>query len=59
LAVGGVEVSRVHANFFINPGGVGHATAADVVQLLQTVQDAVWAHAQVRLEPEIQMAGEW
>ena len=58
-AVGGVEVSRVHANFFINRGGVGHATAADVVRLIQLVQDAVWERYNVRLEPEIQMAGEW
>jgi hypothetical protein len=39
--IGGVEVSRTHANFFINPGGVGTATAADMVALIEYVQDEV------------------
>ncbi len=57
--IGGVEVSRTHANFFINPGGVGTATAADMVALIAYVQDAVEGRFGVRLQPEVQLAGEW
>ena len=36
--IGGVEVSRVHANFFVNRGG---ATASDVLQLIAIVRERV------------------
>lgn len=57
--IGGVEVSQVHANFFINPGGVGAASAADVMALIEHVQAVVESKFSVRLQPEIQLAGEW
>ena len=57
--VGGVEVSRQHANFFVNPGGVGAATARDVVCAHAPVQERVAETSGVRLVPEIQPAGEW
>jgi UDP-N-acetylmuramate dehydrogenase len=57
--IGGVEVSRQHANFFVNPGGVGAATARDVVSLMRLVQERVADTFDVRLVPEIQPAGEW
>ncbi len=57
--IGGVEVSRTHANFFINPGGVGTATAADMVALIEYVQGEVEERFGVRLQPEVQLAGEW
>jgi UDP-N-acetylmuramate dehydrogenase len=57
--VGGVEVSDLHANFIINPGGVGKATAADVVALMQEIQATVEQRFGVRLIPEVQFVGEW
>jgi UDP-N-acetylmuramate dehydrogenase len=57
--VGGVEISAKHANFIVNPGGVGSATAADVVALIEHVQSVVAQHCGVQLEPEIQLAGDW
>jgi UDP-N-acetylmuramate dehydrogenase len=56
---GGVEVSRIHANFLVNPGGVGAATAADVLSLIELVQESVARQLGVKLEPEVQMVGEW
>lgn len=58
-AVGGVQVSRQHANFLINPGGVGGATAAAVVELIKHVQRVVAERCGVRLIPEVQFVGEW
>ena len=57
--VGGVEVSTLHANFIINPGGVGKATAAEVVTLMQEIQTTVEQRFGVRLTPEVQFVGEW
>jgi UDP-N-acetylmuramate dehydrogenase len=59
LRVGGVEVSTLHANFIINPGGVGKATAQDVVRLIEQIQEAVEKRFGVRLTPEVQFIGEW
>jgi UDP-N-acetylmuramate dehydrogenase len=56
LAVGGVEVSPVHANFFVHRGG---ATAADYAALIDRVQAAVQAQTGVLLEPEIERLGAW
>ncbi len=58
-AIGGIEVSRLHANFLINPGGVGSGSAADVVRLIEHIQETVAARFNVQLEPEIQWIGEW
>ena len=57
--LGGVEVSRTHANFLINPGGVGAATAAEVVAMIEHIQALVANRSGVQLEPEIQKIGEW
>jgi UDP-N-acetylmuramate dehydrogenase len=48
--LGGVEVSQVHANFFVNRGG---ATCADVLRLLDVVRDEVLRQAGVTLQPEV------
>ncbi len=58
-AVGGIQVSRQHANFLINPGGVGAASAADVLALIKHVQQVVENHSGVRLTPEVQFVGDW
>jgi UDP-N-acetylmuramate dehydrogenase len=57
--VGGVQVSQLHANFLINPRGVGGATAHDVVTLIKQIQTTVAQQFGVQLEPEVQLVGEW
>ena len=57
--VGGVEVSQTHANFIVNPGGVGNARADDVMELVRLIETQVLSASGVRLEREIQLAGEW
>ena len=54
--VGNVQVSNVHANFFVNLGG---ATAGQVMQLVHLVQSAVREKFKVELELEIQLVGVW
>jgi UDP-N-acetylmuramate dehydrogenase len=53
--VGNVEVSLVHANFFINRSG---ASARDVMQLIEIVRERVQEKFGVRLELEIELVGE-
>lgn len=57
--VGGVAVSTLHANFIVNPGGVGKATAGDVMGLIEQIQRVVAERCGVHLEREIQLVGEW
>lgn len=54
--IGDVEVSPIHANFFINHG---QATAADIRALVELVQRTVAEKSGVHLEPEIEFIGEW
>jgi UDP-N-acetylmuramate dehydrogenase len=54
--VGNVEVSQVHANFFVNLGG---ATASDVMELVERVRNKVREKFKVELELEIQLVGDW
>jgi UDP-N-acetylmuramate dehydrogenase len=56
---GGIEVSHTHANFLINRGGVGQATASDVARMIEHIQQTVFQQYGVKLEPEIQWYGEW
>lgn len=51
---GNVEVSTVHANYFINKGG---ATCRDFVELMDAVKVRVREHSGIILEPEIKMVG--
>jgi UDP-N-acetylmuramate dehydrogenase len=53
--VGGVEVSQVHANFFVNRGG---ATASDVLRLVEIVRGRVREKFGVELELEIEVVGD-
>ena len=57
--IGGAEVSQLHANFIINPGGVGSASAADVIDLIEHIQTVVEQAYGVHLEREVQLVGEW
>jgi UDP-N-acetylmuramate dehydrogenase len=52
-------VSRIHANFIVNPGGVGGATAQDVLNLIRLIQAKVKEQFGVELVREIQLAGDW
>ncbi|NWF76513.1 MAG: UDP-N-acetylmuramate dehydrogenase [Nitrospirae bacterium] len=54
MRVGDVEVSNVHANFFINKG---RAKASDFIKLMQKVSDAVRKKTKIILEPEIKIIG--
>jgi len=50
--VGGVEVSPMHANYFVNTGG---GTAGDVRRLIAEVQAGVLQRFGVSLEPEVKI----
>lgn len=52
LRVGGVSVSEKHAGFLINDQG---GTCADVLELIRTVQERVYAHSGIQLEPEVRL----
>lgn len=54
-SVGGAQVSSKHAGFIVNTGG---ATAADVLALIEQVQEEVFSRFGVRLEPEVRITGE-
>ncbi|MDA8077656.1 MAG: UDP-N-acetylmuramate dehydrogenase [Nitrospiraceae bacterium] len=54
MRMGGVEVSGVHANFFINRGS---GTAADYQHLMDEVVSVVHRRFGVVLEPEIRVVG--
>ena len=54
--VGGVQVSPVHANFFVNEGS---ATARDYYDLIHLVQGIVEEKTGIKLEPEFELIGDW
>lgn len=53
---GSVQISMVHANFFVNDG---QAKAADVYSLIKQAQEAVFMQFGVSLELEIELIGDW
>lgn len=55
-SIGGAQVSPVHANFFINTGGVA---ASDYYALILHVQEQVLKTSGVALELEVELMGEW
>ena len=55
-AIGGAQVSELHAGFLINRGG---ATAADVYALMRHVQKMVLDRFGVMLEPEVKLIGQF
>ncbi|MBI3797513.1 MAG: UDP-N-acetylmuramate dehydrogenase [Deltaproteobacteria bacterium] len=56
LVRGGAQVSEQHANFIVN---TGRASAAEVRQLMEQIQQTVWQKNHVWLEPEVRLVGEW
>jgi UDP-N-acetylmuramate dehydrogenase len=55
LRFGGAMVSEKHANFIINTGG---ASARDVLDLMEQVQEIVQKRYDILLEPEVHVIGE-
>ena len=53
--VGGAQVSEKHAGFVINRGG---ATCADVLALMEIIQNEVEHCTGIRLEPEVKVIRE-
>jgi UDP-N-acetylmuramate dehydrogenase len=53
---GGAQVSERHANFIVN---TGRASAAEVRQLMEQIQQTVWQKSHIWLEPEVRFVGEW
>ncbi|HLA42833.1 MAG TPA: UDP-N-acetylmuramate dehydrogenase, partial [Aggregatilineales bacterium] len=54
--IGGVQVSPVHANFFVN---VGAGTASDYNALIDLAQKRVYEQFGVHLELEVERVGDW
>lgn len=54
MRIGGAEVSEKHGNFIVNRGG---ATAADVLALIEKVQQIVFEKNGVHLETEVRKIG--
>ena len=55
LRVGDAQVSTKHAGFIVN---LGHATAKDILDLINLVRSRVMEASGVMLEPEIRILGE-
>ena len=53
---GGAQVSEKHCGFVINAGG---ATAKDVCELMEHVQETVYEKYNVKLEPEVKFLGDF
>jgi len=54
--IGQIEISAVHANFFVN---LGEGRAADVFALIHLAHEAVKDKFGVDLELEVELVGEW
>jgi UDP-N-acetylmuramate dehydrogenase len=54
--IGGVVVSEIHANFFVNDAD---ATAKDYYDLIQLVRKTVLEKSGVQLELEVELLGDW
>ena len=52
VRIGGTEVSKKHCNFIVNVGG---ATATDIYNLIQHVQQVVLEKHGIELHPEVEM----
>ena len=55
MRIGDAEVSTKHGNFIVNRG---HATAAQVVDLIRKIRRTIRQKAGVRLDLELKIVGE-
>ncbi len=55
FTIGGAKISEKHANFIVN---TGNASAADILNLMQLVQQQVYEQFGIKLEPEVHILGE-
>lgn len=51
-SVGGIKISDVHANFFVNEN---NGNAQDMIELIEFVKDAVYKKYNIKLETEIKI----
>lgn len=56
FTIGGAQVSKKHCGFVIN---TGNATAQDILELIEQVQQRVQEQFGVALEPEVKYIGEF
>ena len=56
FAIGGARVSEKHANFIVNPAGVG--SAHDIETLIAHVKHVVADRTGIELEPEVRIVGD-
>ncbi len=54
-AVGKARVSEVHGNFIVNDGG---ATATEMLELIDRIQQAAKTKRGIQLETEVKIVGE-
>lgn len=52
--IGGAQISPKHANFIVN---IDHASASDIVALMNLARKQVFDEHQIVLEPEVQLIG--
>ena len=55
LRIGDAQVSEKHAGFVVN---LGHATAAEILDLMEEIKSRVFETTGVTLEPEVRILGE-
>jgi UDP-N-acetylmuramate dehydrogenase len=55
MRIGDAEVSTKHGNFIVNRG---HASAADVIGLIQKIRRMIKQKAGVKLDLELKIVGE-
>lgn len=55
MRIGNAQISEKHANFIVNLGG---ATASDIENLIEKVEDTVEARTNIRLIREVRIIGE-
>ncbi len=55
MKAGDIEVSTLHANYFINKG---EGTCKDFISLMDTVRAKVKKQSGTELEPEVRIVGE-
>lgn len=53
---GAVQISPIHANFFLN---LGEAKATEAWDLIQHTRERVYEHSGIELELEVEPIGEW